>query len=495
MKARDPHATHVRFGQLHVHTRAGGVDARADGASFGRKRADTSLMSSEQRKRRRLRDPHATAAKPRNRFAALLHQRRPNAKQRHQLASNLVKGQLRQTFKPVGEQDDTDPMQELQQSMQSHAIRATKRGATRAGKTAGRAGLKAAGTAGKATGKAAAKGAKATVQATARVAQQATVAASHAVAALGAAVSTASMPIIAIIATVVAIVVMVVSMFSWLPGFANQNQNAATATGSTFPITDDYPYKGHYNDGTSPLGYEYGNCTDFAAWRVNRDNGVGAAPWKYKWAQLTPNGGNGGQWGNLGNLPGWAVTTDPQPGDLISIPAGVALLGASGGPYGHVGYIAQVANNVVTIENYGHGKYFLTSPTTAQLAQYITAHQAIVKHNPLGRKSSGNASGNATDAKAYAQQALHDDAQYQCLVQLWDHESGWRVNAQNAASGAYGIPQALPGTKMASQGADWKTNGITQVKWGLDYIQHQRPDYGNPCTAWSKWQSRSPHWY
>jgi hypothetical protein len=77
-------------------------------------------------------------------------------------------------------------------------------------------------------------------------------------------------------------------------------------------------------------------------------------------------------------------------------------------------------------------------------------------------------------------------------VQLWDHESGWRWNADNPSSAAYGIPQALPGRKMASAGSDWATNPLTQIKWGLGYIE---ASYGNPCNAWATWQSRYPHWY
>jgi resuscitation-promoting factor RpfB len=82
------------------------------------------------------------------------------------------------------------------------------------------------------------------------------------------------------------------------------------------------------------------------------------------------------------------------------------------------------------------------------------------------------------------------DDQFNCLIQLWDHESGWRVNAANA-SGAYGIPQALPGSKMAIYGADWQTNPATQIKWGLAYIASR---YGTPCGAWSSWQSQGG-WY
>ena len=75
-------------------------------------------------------------------------------------------------------------------------------------------------------------------------------------------------------------------------------------------------------------------------------------------------------------------------------------------------------------------------------------------------------------------------------VPLWAGESGWRWNAENPSSGAYGIPQALPGSKMASAGADWQTNPATQIEWGLGYI---RDVYGSPCGAWGFKQSHG--WY
>ncbi|MEO0313265.1 MAG: hypothetical protein RL140_495 [Actinomycetota bacterium] len=80
--------------------------------------------------------------------------------------------------------------------------------------------------------------------------------------------------------------------------------------------------------------------------------------------------------------------------------------------------------------------------------------------------------------------------QYSCLVKLWNRESNWRVNAFNKSSGAYGIPQALPGTKMATAGADWLTNPETQINWGLGYIQGR---YGTPCAALS--HSDHKGWY
>ena len=80
-------------------------------------------------------------------------------------------------------------------------------------------------------------------------------------------------------------------------------------------------------------------------------------------------------------------------------------------------------------------------------------------------------------------------SQWTCLDNIWTRESGWSRTAANP-SGAYGIPQASPGSKMASAGADWRTNAATQITWGLSYIANA---YGNPCTAWSFWLSHN--WY
>jgi hypothetical protein len=77
-----------------------------------------------------------------------------------------------------------------------------------------------------------------------------------------------------------------------------------------------------------------------------------------------------------------------------------------------------------------------------------------------------------------------------CLDNLWSRESGWRHTAENKSSGAYGIPQALPGDKMAAYGADWRTNPEPQIKWGLAYIQGR---YGTPCGAWSFFLRKN--WY
>lgn len=83
-----------------------------------------------------------------------------------------------------------------------------------------------------------------------------------------------------------------------------------------------------------------------------------------------------------------------------------------------------------------------------------------------------------------------DQSEYSCLVALWNRESRWNTYAENSSSGAYGIPQALPGSKMASAGDDWRTNPATQITWGIGYIAAR---YVTPCGAWE--HSESHNWY
>ncbi|SEF17533.1 lytic transglycosylase domain-containing protein [Jiangella alba] len=82
------------------------------------------------------------------------------------------------------------------------------------------------------------------------------------------------------------------------------------------------------------------------------------------------------------------------------------------------------------------------------------------------------------------------DDQFQCLDNLWTRESNWRHTAENPSSGAYGIPQSLPADKMSRFGDDYRTNPVTQIEWGLWYIEGR---YGEPCSAWA--HSESVGWY
>ncbi|MEU4347480.1 transglycosylase SLT domain-containing protein [Streptomyces sp. NPDC023838] len=93
-------------------------------------------------------------------------------------------------------------------------------------------------------------------------------------------------------------------------------------------------------------------------------------------------------------------------------------------------------------------------------------------------------------AQDVAKKMIPSAAQFQCFSNIVNHESGWNVHASNPSSGAYGLVQALPGSKMAAKGSDWQTNPATQIAWGLDYMNSR---YGSPCGAWNFWQQNS--WY
>jgi hypothetical protein len=109
----------------------------------------------------------------------------------------------------------------------------------------------------------------------------------------------------------------------------------------------------------------------------------------------------------------------------------------------------------------------------------------------LKRRMSHNPSAAENQAYAKKMNALKGwGGCWGSLLTMWNHESGWNEHATNPGSGAYGIPQALPGSKMASAGADWRNNAMTQIAWGLAYVGSR---YGNPCKAWGFWQAH--HWY
>ncbi|MES4900742.1 MULTISPECIES: transglycosylase SLT domain-containing protein [unclassified Streptomyces] len=97
------------------------------------------------------------------------------------------------------------------------------------------------------------------------------------------------------------------------------------------------------------------------------------------------------------------------------------------------------------------------------------------------------ASYTVAEVQAMARQIVPAD-QFQCFSNIVNHESTWNYRAENPSSGAYGLVQALPGSKMSSVGADWRTNPATQIKWGLNYMNER---YHSPCGAWSFWQANN----
>ncbi len=103
---------------------------------------------------------------------------------------------------------------------------------------------------------------------------------------------------------------------------------------------------------------------------------------------------------------------------------------------------------------------------------------------------------NVGEIQSYAHQLVIEygwsESDYQALVLLWYRESGWNPNAYNKSSGACGIPQSKPCSKMAKFGRDYRTNWKVQVRWGLDYIKRR---YVTPSEAYRKFLERKPHWY
>jgi hypothetical protein len=122
----------------------------------------------------------------------------------------------------------------------------------------------------------------------------------------------------------------------------------------------------------------------------------------------------------------------------------------------------------------------------AESARVETARAAAVT-TPSGATPSGSPQ---QIARGMLGQYGWSASQFSCLEPLWAKESGWSVTVSNPGSGAYGIPQALPGRRMASAGPNWQDNAATQIRWGLGYI---RGTYGFPCAAWS--HEQADDWY
>jgi hypothetical protein len=168
------------------------------------------------------------------------------------------------------------------------------------------------------------------------------------------------------------------------------------------------------------------------------------------------------------------------------------------GSYGR----AKVTYSLVYVDGKLAGRTLIKTVTVADPQPEILAVGTAKRPTVSSQSASSGPSGPSAPsapapspgtAKAIARDLLAargwGSEQFDCLVVLWNNESGWNVHAANP-SGAYGIPQALPGSKMASAGPDWQNNATTQIKWGLGYIAGR---YSTPCGAWSFWQGNG--WY
>jgi len=131
---------------------------------------------------------------------------------------------------------------------------------------------------------------------------------------------------------------------------------------------------------------------------------------------------------------------------------------------------------------------------TEPVEKIIEVSMLQVTSRSSGERANVAVSGTKAEYQAYARERClaygWSESDFNCLVKLWNRESNWRVTACNKSSGAYGIPQALPASKMASAGSDYKTNYKTQINWGLGYIKAR---YGSPTAAWNHSQSKG--WY
>ncbi|WP_199827514.1 aggregation-promoting factor C-terminal-like domain-containing protein [Streptomyces xylophagus] len=126
--------------------------------------------------------------------------------------------------------------------------------------------------------------------------------------------------------------------------------------------------------------------------------------------------------------------------------------------------------------------------------------EKLAKEKAEAKKAAANASSSSSSFPVQSSYTIAQiqsmaasmvpSGQFQCFSNIVDHESSWNYRAVNASSGAYGLFQALPGSKMSSVGSDWQTNPATQIKWGLQYMNGR---YGSPCEAWTFWQAN--HYY
>ena len=277
---------------------------------------------------------------------------------------------------------------------------------------------------------------------------------------------------------------------------------------------DDYYYRangGHppirtsMGDGVSPLGYYYRNCTDYVAWKLVMDEG-NTDPY-YIAGKYTSADGKDFATTLLNH--GWSrVTkaTELQHGDVVSLEPNNGQFGADSS-HGHVFYVYynDIDHQLIHSQEYegqrrwqdGYYRNDLTYDFNG-LQSILDSGGAIAAHDPRN-KSEASCKATKKDIpaeKKYAKEQmkkkwpdLDADEQFDCLDQIFQAESGWDPHAKNS-SGAYGIPQALPGSKM---GEGWEDNWKVQIDWGLNYIATRKSSYKptgeeiaykNPCGAW-----------
>ena len=158
--------------------------------------------------------------------------------------------------------------------------------------------------------------------------------------------------------------------------------------------------------------------------------------------------------------------------------------------------LAQRADQIRDVSAQRAATRQLAAKMAARVAKRTTPAQSQARPSAAGRRQpAASAKAAAAGSPQHIAEAMLGSfgwsaGQFSCLDPLWEHESGWRVTAYNPGTGAYGIPQAMPGGKMATAGPDWQTDAATQIRWGLGYI---RDTYGSPCGAWA--HEEATGWY
>jgi hypothetical protein len=185
---------------------------------------------------------------------------------------------------------------------------------------------------------------------------------------------------------------------------------------------------------------------------------------------------------------------------VLGVAVGAAVFGPGSGAF-NIAQAVEAGPGSHTIALLEADRAQLTAMTTAARTLTVVVRPKLASPAEVAAATTGNGAGtgtgggivyvtstppnpNTAQSIAYhlmANFGFSPTLYFGCLLDLWNRESGWVYDAENA-SGAYGIPQALPGSKMASAGPDWQTNPATQIEWGLGYIKQL---YGTPCGAWS----------
>jgi hypothetical protein len=193
------------------------------------------------------------------------------------------------------------------------------------------------------------------------------------------------------------------------------------------------------------------------------------------------------------------ATADSLPASASSFPSAHGAAGISQAQISEGNFALRQREVTVTVARQAAARQAAARQRAAARAAAAAAAQQQAQQQQAQQQAPQPAPSQAAPAPSGSPQQIAmgmlgsygwSSGQFSCLDSLWNEESGWNVFASNPTSGAYGIPQALPGSKMASAGPDWQSDAATQIRWGLGYIQST---YGSPCGAWA--HEEADGWY